>query len=279
MNLTDTIRNIIDHQVLFVLPLAAMELTVWWRKRADGVSKASLGELGNNVGLGFLHLFTYVVATTWMVLPWLEWVRTQVGVWSLPHDGVWVWLACLLLMDFLAYCLHRTQHSLRPFWLGHSVHHSATVFNYTVGPRMGVLDNFERLPFFTLAACLGFHGQMIVLCYALIELWSFWTHTEVLPAWRFGGLSRWFNTPSHHRVHHGSNPVYLDKNFGEFTMIWDHVFGTWQPETEPVVYGAVHMPDRQTPWACNILEPRRLWRDWLRASGWRAKFKLLLSPP
>ena len=278
MSWTHHIRALVDHQLLVVLPLALVEVAAWWRGRQTLEKREKL-EVLNNVGLGLAHFAVYLLITWWCVLPWLGFVREHVGLWQVPADGAWAWLACVLLMDFLAYGLHRTQHTLRLFWLGHSVHHSATGFNYTVGPRMGVLDNLERIPFFSVAAVLGFQGEMIVLSYALIELWSFWTHTEMLPAWRFGGLSRWFNTPSHHRVHHGRNPIYLDRNFGEFTMIWDHLFGTWQPETQAVVYGAVHMPDRQTPWACNVHEPRRLWRDWRRAPGWRAKCRLLVSPP
>lgn len=266
--LTPWVRALIDHQLLGVVALIALEM-VWSarRRRATHTVRITL----SNASLALLHFGAYLLTTVGVVLPVLEAVRRTFGVFELPADGALAWLPCLLATDLCAYWLHRTQHHVRWFWVGHSVHHTAPEFNLTVGPRLGLLDTLDRIPFFLPLALLGFHAEMIVLCYALIELWSFWTHTSWIPRLRWLPGFEWlFNTPANHRLHHGRNAVYLDRNFGEFTMLWDHLFGTYVRQTEPVDYGAIHMPPRQDPWSVNLFELRRLWADMRAARHWRA---------
>ena len=266
------VQALVDHQLVLVVGLVLLELA-WsaWRRRPTHTVRITL----SNTSLALLHFGVYVLTTVGLVLPALETVRRHVGVFDLPADGVLTWLLCLLGTDCCAYWFHRTQHHVRWFWVGHSVHHTAPEFNLTVGPRLGVLDTLDRLPFFVPLALLGFHAEMIVLCYALIELWSFWTHTSWIPRLRWlPGFERLFNTPANHRLHHGRNTVYLDRNFGEFTMLWDHLFGTYVRYSEPVDYGAIAMPHRQDPWTANVFELKRLWADMRAAPNWRAALTL-----
>lgn len=261
------VQAVIDHQLFLVVGLIALELA-WsaWRRRPTHTVRITL----SSVSLALLHFGAYVITTFLLVLPVLQTVREAFGVFDLPVDGALAWGLCLLGTDLCAYCLHRSQHHVRWFWVGHSVHHTAPEFNLTVGPRLGLLDTLDRIPFFLPLALLGFHAEMIVLCYALIELWSFWTHTSWVPRLRWLPWFEWvFNTPANHRLHHGRNAVYLDRNFGEFTMLWDHLFGTYVRQTEPVDYGATLMPPRQDPWTANVFELRRLWADVRAAPNWR----------
>lgn len=266
--LTPFIQALIDHQLPVVVGLVLLE---WGASARVGRRTHERGMTLSSIWLALLHFLAYAAATIWLVLPLLRWARETLGLLPIAADGPMAWLACLLCMDFCAYWLHRTQHTVRWFWVGHSVHHTAPEFNLTVGPRMGVLDNLDRIPFLMVPAILGFHAEMIVLCYALIELWSFWTHTQWIPYLRWVPWFEWFfNTPNNHGLHHGRNAVYRDRNFGEFTMVWDHLFGTFVRYSEPVHYGASTMPPRHDPWTANVFELSRLWADMRAAPNWRA---------
>lgn len=272
ISLTPWVQAVVDHQLVLVVGLILLE-GAWsaWHRWPTHTLRITL----SSGALALLHFGAYVLTTVGLALPALGAVRLHFSVFQLPADGVVTWLVCLLATDFCAYWLHRTQHHVRWFWVGHSVHHTAPEFNLTVGPRLGVLDTLDRIPFFLPLALLGFHAEMIVLCYALIELWSFWTHTSWIPRLRWLPGFEWlFNTPANHRLHHGRNTVYLDRNFGEFTMLWDHVFRTHVRQTEPVDYGATVMPPRQDPWTANVFELRRLWADMRAAPTWRAALAL-----
>lgn len=272
ISLTPWVQTVVDHQLALVVGLILLE-GAWsaWHRLPTHTVRITL----SSGALALLHFGAYVLTTVGLALPALEAVRLHFGVFELPADGVVTWLLCLLATDFCAYWLHRTQHHVRWFWVGHSVHHTAPEFNLTVGPRLGVLDTLDRIPFFLPLALLGFHAEMIVLCYALIELWSFWTHTLWIPRLRWlPAFECLFNTPANHRLHHGRNAVYLDRNFGEFTMLWDHVFRTYVRQSEPVDYGATMMPPRQDPWTANVFELRRLWADMRAAPNWRAALAL-----
>ena len=154
------------------------------------------------------------------------------------HWGYWVML--FIAEDFMYYWLHRTDHFCRFFWATHVTHHSSEKFNLTVGFRSSVMEPLYRFVYFMPIAALGFEPMDIAFVYSATQIWGILVHTEKIN--KLGWLEYILVTPSHHRVHHASNPRYLDKNMGMFLIIWDKLFGTFQAELddaayEPVRYG------------------------------------------
>ena len=146
--------------------------------------------------------------------------------------------ACIVAADFAYYWEHRFSHRVGAAWATHSVHHSSPHFNISVAYRFGPLDSVFPLPFHLPLALVGFNPVVIFFAEILVQLYQTALHTEVI-----GKLPRpieaVLNTPSHHRVHHGSNPQYLDKNYAGIFIIWDRLFGSFAREDEPVTYGLV----------------------------------------
>jgi sterol desaturase/sphingolipid hydroxylase (fatty acid hydroxylase superfamily) len=150
------------------------------------------------------------------------------------------WLILLVTEDFLYYWLHRFDHEIRLFWAVHVTHHSSEKMNFTVGFRSSVFQPLYRFIYFIPLALMGFKPIDIVFIYSATQIWGIFVHTELIH--KMGWMEYIFVTPSHHRVHHGSNPKYLDKNMGMFLIIWDKLFGTFQPELtekqyQPIRYG------------------------------------------
>lgn len=157
-----------------------------------------------------------------------------------PHVGVAYWLFLLVAEDFLYYWLHRFDHEVRFFWATHVTHHSSEEFNLTVGFRSSVFQPFYRFFYFLPLPFLGFAPLDILFIYAVTQLWGIFVHTKLIH--KMGFLEHILVTPSHHRVHHASNPKYLDKNMGMFLILWDKMFGTFQEELtekdyQPIAYG------------------------------------------
>lgn len=156
--------------------------------------------------------------------------------WHLDIGTPLTWVAYYLVGDFFYYWVHRAEHEMPWLWASHVVHHSAKDFGFTTAIRMPPTEIFYKPLTGLWAPLLGFPPAI----YAAMAAWGLISgqlqHTQLVG--QLGVLDRWLATPSNHRVHHGSNRLYLDKNYGGQTMIWDRAFGTYQPETEPVIYGA-----------------------------------------
>jgi sterol desaturase/sphingolipid hydroxylase (fatty acid hydroxylase superfamily) len=175
------------------------------------------------------------------------------------------------------------DHYCRVFWATHVTHHSSGKFNLTVGFRSSVLEPLYRYVYFIPLALCGFRPIDIAFIYAFTQTWGILVHTEKI------GKLGWFEyilvTPSHHRVHHGSNPKYLDKNMGMFLIIWDKLFGTFQPELpagfyQPIRYGLTKPLERETPTHVVFHEWSSIRKD-LKQKGLslRQKWNYLFGPP
>jgi sterol desaturase/sphingolipid hydroxylase (fatty acid hydroxylase superfamily) len=154
----------------------------------------------------------------------------------------WAWGALFLADDLCYYWSHRAAHASRLLWASHVVHHSSSCFNLSVGARNSWTGGLTDWIFWMPLPFLGFPPAMIVAMQGLSLLWQFLIHTPY--GGRLGPLGFFLNTPSHHRVHHGRNPQYLDRNFGGTLIVWDRLFGTFAAEAEPVAYGTVTPPAR-----------------------------------
>ncbi len=160
-----------------------------------------------------------------------------IRAWISIENIFFYWLVLVLLEDFLYYWLHRFDHEIRLFWAVHVTHHSSRQMNFTVGFRSSVFQPLYRFIYFIPLALLGFKPIDIVFVYSATQIWGIFVHTELIH--KMGWLEYIMITPSHHRVHHGSNPKYLDKNMGMFLVIWDKLFGTFQPELLPEQYQSI----------------------------------------
>ncbi|HEX7168995.1 MAG TPA: sterol desaturase family protein [Acidimicrobiales bacterium] len=146
-----------------------------------------------------------------------------------------VWIAIFVLRDFGSYWIHRAEHRVRVLWASHLVHHSLERFTFTSAVRLPWMESLYKPILVLWVPLVGFHPVALAAMGALVLLFGQLQHTEL--GRRRTVLDLVFVTPSAHRVHHGSNPEYLDRNFGSMLIVWDRLFGTYAPETVPVRYG------------------------------------------
>lgn len=207
------------------------------------------------------------------------WIFTWLYQWRLftIPQGLGTFLVALLVIDFLYYWKHRAEHRINLLWAQHHVHHSSVEYNFSTSLRLPWLGSYVAWIFFVPAVLLGFHPLVVVGAYQVLLAYQYLVHTEMVQ--KVGFLEVFMNTPSHHRVHHGRNPLYLDKNYGGILIVWDKLFGTFEKESEPVDYGTVHLIETQNPFLINVKPWIELWRDLEKLPSWSARFRGLLKPP
>ncbi len=193
----------------------------------------------------------------------------------------WAMVVAFILNDLAYYVFHRASHRVRWFWAAHIIHHSSQHYNLSTALRqtwtgLPALTFIFSLPLFV----LGFHPLLIAFVAGLNLIYQFWIHTEAIKR-----LPRWFeaifNTPSHHRVHHATNPRYLDANYAGTLIIWDKMFGTFVPEddAEPCRYGIVHQLGSFNPFKVASHEWIAIAKDMVKARSSREFFLYLFGPP
>ena len=192
--------------------------------------------------------------------------------------GPAAWVALFFAEDFTYYWWHRSSHEVRFLWAAHVNHHSSEYFNYSTALRQSYTTPLTVPLFYWWLPLLGFHPLMILTQISISLIYQFWLHTELvghLPAW----FEFVFNTPSHHRVHHGSNLEYLDRNHGGILIVWDRLFGTWEPERARVQYGLTKNIHSFAILRIAFHEWLAIARDALAAASWRARLGYLFAPP
>lgn len=189
------------------------------------------------------------------------------------------WILLLVTQDFMFYWLHRVDHYCRLFWAVHVTHHSSEEFNLTVGFRSSVFQPLYRFIYFIPLALIGFRGQDIMFIYAATQIYGILIHTKTVK--KLGVLEWFMSTPSHHRVHHGSNIRYLDKNMGMVFIIWDRLFGTFQAEDEndAVVYGLTENIRTYHPLKMVFHEWISILKDLKKPAPLKARFMYIFGPP
>lgn len=199
----------------------------------------------------------------------------------MPGDAWWTWVVGMVVTDFCYYWAHRADHRIRFLWAAHSVHHSSEYFNLSTAvrtPAMMPQAVFLRTAAFVPAALIGVPAWMIIFCQTLGLIYQWPLHTE-----RIGVLPKpiefLFNTPSHHRVHHGSNNPYLDKNYGAILIVWDRVFGSYAPELDIPTYGLTKNIGTYNPVKANFHEFLVMLGDVRKARTWRGRWITLFGPP
>ncbi|MDZ4289800.1 MAG: sterol desaturase family protein [Prosthecobacter sp.] len=243
-----------------------------------GVRAYSWRETLTNFYLAALNGSLDLLLRALVVLPALA-LCWQHRFFDLHHSGVY-WIALFVLEDFAYYALHFVDHHCRFFWAVHVTHHSSGEFNLTTGFRSSVFQPLYRTFYFLPLAWLGFQPLDILFMYAATQIYGSLIHTETIR--KMGWLEYILVTPSHHRVHHASNPRYLDKNMGMCLIFWDKLFGTFQAEEpeDPPRYGLTKIIPNRGPVNIVFHEWKDMFRDLResRLSGWRRLGYLLRGP-
>ena len=198
---------------------------------------------------------------------------------SLSTHPILYWSALIIGEDFMFYWLHRIDHYCRFFWAVHVTHHSSEEFNLTVGFRSSVFQPLYRFIYFIPLAFLGFDAMDIMFAYSATQIFGILVHTQTID--KLGFLEYIIVTPSHHRVHHGSNVQYLDKNMGMFLIIWDKLFGTFQAEdkNDPVKYGLTKNIDTYNPITTVFHEWVNIFKDLQKQTSFKNKLMYVFGPP
>lgn len=267
---------------LYIVTMAA-EILLHWRRPVAGQVGYSAKDTATSLAMGVGSL---VVAALLAVvqLGFLSFfqrfaVADLGGLLTAPDLAVAVtaWAALFVLTDLCYYAFHRVHHEVRLFWASHVPHHSSQHYNLSTALRQSWTP-LTGWVFYVPLMILGFTPAQWAFAYSLNLIYQYWIHTE-----RIDRMPKWFeyvwNTPSHHRVHHGSNPQYLDCNYGGILIIWDRVFGSFVPEREPVTYGLTTNIDSFNPARVAFHEFGAVARDVWRAPGWRARWRYAFASP
>ena len=191
--------------------------------------------------------------------------------------SVGAWVLCFLGVDFLYYWFHRTSHEVNAFWAAHVVHHQSEEYNLAVALRQGALQSSFSWVFYLPLALIGFPPLMFLTVSSIDTLYQFWIHTRAIG--RLGPLEHVLNTPSNHRVHHGRNPKYIDRNHGGILIVWDRLFGTYQREEEEPAYGITTPLSSWNPVWANLHYWVELAAKARRTSRIADKVRVFLKPP
>ena len=233
---------------LLLIGAPILMLEVWRLHRAGGLTRARIaGMVTSTFCLAPAALIEIALGA---VLAALFFAAAALAPW--PIATTWTTaLLCFVLVDFLYYWEHRLAHEVNALWsLYHSVHHSADHYDQTIAFRISFVDFFFAPLVYLPLVLAGFHPVLVFACLGLVLAWQQWIHTELVG--KLPLLDPWLNTPSNHRVHHGRNPIYIDKNYGGVLMVWDRMFGTYASETEKVEYGLVEPLKSRNPAAVHF---------------------------
>ncbi|KRF38413.1 sterol desaturase family protein [Terrabacter sp. Soil810] len=232
----------------------------------DTVTSLTMGIGSVGVGIVYKAAQLVVYAALYAVTP----LRLDTSLW-------WVWVVIFFAEDLAYYWYHRAHHEVRILWASHVVHHSSQRYNFSTALRQ-TWTPFGGIPFWAPLALLGVPVWAIFLQQSISLLYQFFLHTErVGKLWR--PVEYVMNTPSHHRVHHGMNNAYLDRNYGGILVIWDRLFRSFEPEGERVVYGLTKQLRTYNPLVVATHEYASIWADVRAARRWRDRWGFVVRGP
>jgi sterol desaturase/sphingolipid hydroxylase (fatty acid hydroxylase superfamily) len=269
----------------FFLLAIILELFVNWRKNT-GFYRSN--DAVNSISAGMLDVttsyFTKIIAfTAWgLVLQHLAIFNMPLEWFDTSVRGIALWITAAVAWDFFYYWFHRYSHEISVLWAAHAVHHQSEEYNLSTALRQTSTGFLFGWIFYVPLFVIGFPLEVLITVNAVNLIYQFWVHTRLIG--RIGPLESVLMTPSHHRVHHAQNERYIDKNYGGMFIIWDRLFGTYEPEddAEPVLFGVRKPLGSWNPFWANfqvydylLFDARktRRWRDklgiWFRRTGWR----------
>jgi len=270
------IKNNAPNIIVWAAPVMFFFVLLEWgisryqdRKLYD--KKETIGSIGVGVGNVLINLamkltLLYLVIGLYNLLPWRM------------HFNWWTFIPCYIIFDLCSYWAHRISHEKRFWWATHVVHHSSENYNLTVSFRLSWMQHL-KLVFFLPIALVGFHPIIFFVVNQIAVLFQFWVHTEYIRKLH-PVIEYIFATPSNHRVHHGSQEKYINKNYGPTFIFWDRMFGTYIEEAEQPLYGLTHsLEDKSNPIYINFHEYRDMWNDVKGAKGLKKKWFYIFGDP
>ena len=288
----DGIRNVLDvlppqmrDPVLFAVPFFLVLLLVEWTaaRKLDRLTddRAPSGAYLRRDAWASISMGLVSIATTgiWKFIALLGYaaIYAYVAPWHLASTAWYTWVVAIVGVDLLFYAYHRTAHRVRLIWATHQAHHSSQYFNFATALRQKWNNSGEILVWIPLPL-LGIPPWMVFASFSVNLIYQFWVHTERIGR-MWGPVEYVFNTPSHHRVHHGMDAEYLDKNYGGILILWDRLFGTYADELFRPHYGLTKQVSTYDPWKLQTHEYVAMARDVRRADHLRDRVGFVLGPP
>jgi sterol desaturase/sphingolipid hydroxylase (fatty acid hydroxylase superfamily) len=262
--------------VIYLAFILSIAYEMWYWRRQGRRDKYVLKDSLVNYALLAMQVFLGEFGKVLFIVTCLDWVRAH-GV-GLLGDNWYSAVLAFLGVDLGFYWFHRMSHRSRVLWAMHVTHHSSELMNFSVALRQPPLEHLIDWLWFIGLSWLGIPAKMILLMYGLNLTYQFFIHTELvykLPRW----VEYIFNTPSHHRAHHGKNPEYIDMNYAGVFIFWDRLFGTFVEEQAPVRYGVLHPVRSYNPFYVGFHLWADIWRDLRQPGSLWVKFKQVFAPP
>ena len=268
------IPNLIYFAIPFFIATLIIESIITSKKNMNSYTlKDASASISMGLGNVFLGVFAKII-----VLAALTYVYMNFRLFTIPFVW-WAWILIFFAEDFTYYWFHRISHENRFFWASHVIHHSSQKYNLSTALRQTWTGSFISFIFWLPLPLLGFHPVMILAQMSISLIYQYWIHTELIikmPKW-FESI---FNTPSHHRVHHATNPQYLDRNHAGILIIWDKIFGSFEPEVEKPAYGLVKNIDTFNPVKIAFQEWINLFNDaFMSHTSFMNKLNYFIKPP
>ncbi len=226
-------------------------IEAYWARRKGSDEYSDKKDTWGNIFLGFMSIVWG--ALFGLVTGYVFVFCYDIAPYKFPADAWWTWVALFFVDDLVYYIFHRVSHESRLFWNFHVVHHSSEQYNLSVAVRQSWFSGILHWIFYAPIMLLGFAPWMFALMHGFNLIYQFWIHTKFIKT--LGPLEYVLNTPSHHRVHHGVNNPYLDKNYAGVLIIWDRIFGSFIRETEEPRYGIIKPINSYNPL-------------WINTHGW-----------
>jgi alkylglycerol monooxygenase len=247
---------------------------IWKQKKKDHYR---FNDSVNNLTMGTLEQLTGFFLNIIFFTGYI-WIYQNLKIFNIPTDAWWAWVLCFLAADFLYYLFHWSSHKISVAWGSHEPHHSSEEYNLSVALRQGAFQKCFSFYFFYVLALLGFDPIMYITCYQFNLIYQFWIHTRLIKKmWK--PIEIVMNTPSHHRVHHGRDPKYIDKNFAGTFIIWDKLCGTFKEEEEEPTFGIVRPINTWNPAWGQIKNWYTLLESSFKMKGFINKIKVWVCVP
>jgi len=263
--------DIIDTFTLIIMGFALLGIGYDVVRKKERSYKEVIANIAIGIGNILLSLTAYG-----LIFIVTLYIAEDFSIWHIPQN-IYTWVLALIVADFSYYWMHRVEHKVRFLWAIHSVHHSSKEFDLTTGLRLSWLESLFEWAFFVPMVLLGFDLVQVTVSIIAVVAYQTWIHTEYIG--KLGRIDKVLNTPSVHRVHHGSNTQYIDKNFGGVLMLWDRLFGTYQAEEEKVIYGLMQNIKTSNPIKINFNEWIALFRDSAKTNNFKQKWLYFIKPP
>jgi len=267
---------ILSIPIFFLLLIVEIAWDYFAHKKSQNVYRVN--DAVTNISCGILDQVSGIFAKVFTIGAYVFVFNWASSVTGINLQNSWFnFILCFIAADFAYYWAHRLSHKVNFLWAGHIIHHQSEEYNLSVALRQGAFQKLLTFWVYLPLALVGFKPEWFIISIAINLLYQFWIHTELVK--QMGVLEYVLNTPSHHRVHHGRNPKYIDKNHAGVLIIWDKMLGTFQKEEEHPTYGITNPSNTFNAVEAHFQPFFRIWQDLKIISGIKNKMLYLLKPP